>query len=296
MRSYVMAALLATATIATAKDQRLSPGRAGEIVGLWQDVSVNDDIVKEDYAGFVQVVDLDKDGVDEIVYLSSSYCSGSTSDCPNSIDVLRKHPPRKAPNVSAPIDQWETRARKTGYTPDASEQIPGEVMTLAVQGNRIEVVFVVQENSPICKREQPNPDGSQRCPVPGRYSWTYTWKPGALTRLTGAGSYEPHVPKAHFPEQLRGAWVTAGIACRDAETADLKHLIQFGWDHMTGKGEDLWSNAVTLLARTPWTWRIITASANAPKKDVPAVFILSQMEDRLIIAEQTRVRTFDRCR
>ncbi|NIK44499.1 hypothetical protein [Xanthomonas arboricola] len=48
-----MAALLATATIATAKDQRLSPSRAGEIVGLWQDVSVNDDIVKEDYAGFV---------------------------------------------------------------------------------------------------------------------------------------------------------------------------------------------------------------------------------------------------
>ncbi|WP_146095369.1 hypothetical protein [Xanthomonas arboricola] len=45
-----MAALLAIATIATAKDQRLSPGRAGEIVGLWQDVSVNDDIVKEDYA------------------------------------------------------------------------------------------------------------------------------------------------------------------------------------------------------------------------------------------------------
>ncbi|SOU01411.1 hypothetical protein [Xanthomonas arboricola] len=71
-----MAALLATATVATAKNQRLSPSRAGEIVGLWQDVSVNDDIVKEDYAGFVQVVDLDKDGVDEIVHLSSSYCSG----------------------------------------------------------------------------------------------------------------------------------------------------------------------------------------------------------------------------
>lgn len=75
MRSYVMAALLAIATTATAKDQRLSPSRAGEIVGLWQDVSVND-IGKEDYAGFVQVVDLDKDEVDEIVYLSSSYCSG----------------------------------------------------------------------------------------------------------------------------------------------------------------------------------------------------------------------------
>ncbi|PPT63434.1 hypothetical protein [Xanthomonas arboricola] len=76
MRSYVTAALLAIATVATAKDQRLSPSRSGEIVGLWQDVSVNDDIVKEDYAGFVQVVDLDKDGVDEIVYLSSSYCWG----------------------------------------------------------------------------------------------------------------------------------------------------------------------------------------------------------------------------
>lgn len=71
MRSYVTAALLAIATVATAKDQRLSPSRAGEIVGLWQDVSV-----KEDYAGFVQVVDLDKDGVEEIVYLSSSYCWG----------------------------------------------------------------------------------------------------------------------------------------------------------------------------------------------------------------------------
>ena len=295
MRIYVMAALLAIATVATAKDQKLTSSRAEEIVRLWQDFSVNDDIVVEDYAGFVRAIDLDKDGIDEIVYLGSSYCTDSTSDCPNAINVLSKLIPQKTPSLSVPMDPWETRARRTGYTPDASEQIPGEVMDLAVQGNRIEVVFVVQEKSHICKREQSNPDGSNRCPAPGRYTRAYTWKRGALTRVAGVDSYQRNVPKTNFPSNLQGTWVTAGIAC-DRDAADPKHAIRFDWDHMTGKGEDIWPNTVTLLARTPWTWRIITASANKPNKEVPAVFILSQMEDRLIIAEETRVRTFDRCR
>ncbi|MCC8631952.1 hypothetical protein [Xanthomonas vesicatoria] len=98
------------------------------------------------------MVDLDQDGVDEIVYLGSSYCSGSTADCPNGITVLSKLIPRKTQTLGAPMDDWETRARKTGYTPDANEQIPGEVISLSLQGKRVEVVFVVQKQSPICKR------------------------------------------------------------------------------------------------------------------------------------------------
>ncbi|APP76046.1 hypothetical protein BJD12_13310 [Xanthomonas vesicatoria ATCC 35937] len=242
------------------------------------------------------MVDLDQDGVDEIVYLGSSYCSGSTADCPNGITVPSKLIPRKTQTLGAPMDDWETRARKTGYTPDANEQIPGEVISLSLQGKRVEVVFVVQKQSPICKREQRNADGSEHCPAPGRYTWAYSWKRGTLTRVAQGERYERNTSMANFPAPLLGTWVTAGSACGDPDAADPEYAIHIEANTMTGKGEALWPAAVSLLARTPWTWRVITTSAKAPHTEVPAVFTLSEMESRLIIAEQARVRTFDRCR
>ncbi|MCC4621386.1 hypothetical protein LL965_15300 [Xanthomonas cassavae CFBP 4642] len=296
MRSYVAMAFVIVAAVAQAREPKLESRRAHEIATLWQDFSVNDDIVKEDSVGFLQVADLDQDGADEIVYLGSSYCSGSTADCPNGITVLSKLIPRKAPTLGASADQWEIRARKTGYTPDATEQIPGEVMDLAISGNRIDVTFVVQRPSSICKRELRNADGSERCPAPGRYTWAYTWKRGSLTRVAQGERYERNPSTANFPEPVLGTWVTAGVACGDPEAADPKHTLTVERNRMTGKGEQLWPAAVTLLAQTPWAWRIITTSAKPPHKEVPAIFMLSEMESRLIIAEQTRVRTLDRCR
>ncbi|WDK58374.1 hypothetical protein JH271_20330 [Xanthomonas campestris pv. campestris] len=296
MRMSIAMAVLLIAAVAQARKPTLNTERAREIATLWQDFSVNDDIVKEDYVGFLQVADLDQDGVEEIVYLNSSYCSGSTADCPNGITVLSKLIPRKTHMMSASADEWEIRARKTGYTPDANEQIPGEVMSLAVAGNRIEVVFVVQKESPICKREPRNADGSQRCPAPGRYTWVYAWKRGNLTRVAQGERYERNPSTANFPEPLMGTWVTAGMACGDPDAADPKHTVRLEWNRMTGKGEQVWPTAVTLLSQTPWAWRVITASAKRPHNEVPAVFLLTETESRLIIAEQSRVRTFDRCR
>ncbi len=296
MRICFAMALLTVAVVTHAREPKLESRRAQEIATLWQDFSVNDDIVKEDYVGFLHVADLDQDGVDEIVYLSSSYCTGSTADCPNGITILSKLVPRRTQTLGVPMDEWETRARKTGYTPDANEQIPGEVMSLSVNDHRIEVVFVAQKQSPICKREQRNPDGSERCPAPGRHTWAYTWKRGTLTRVAQGERYEKNASTANFPVPVLGTWVTAGIACGDPDAADPRHAIHIEWNTMTGKGEELWPTAVTLLARTPWVWRVITTSAKAPHKEVPAVFMLTEMESRLIIAEQARVRTFDRCR
>ena len=292
MRIWVMTVLLVLAPAAEAEEGKLGWLRAHEIVDLWQDFSVNDDIIAEDYAGFVRAVDLDADGIDEIVYLNSSYCTGSSSDCPNSIDVLRKLVPGKTPSIGRRIDEWEARARKTGYVPDAGEQIPGEVMQLQIKGNRIDVTFIVRETSPICLRHQPTPDGKDHCPPAGRYTWAYTWAPGKLTRLPDS-RYEKNVAKTHFPARLQGKWVVAGTTCE--QTDDPKQYVTFGYARMTGKGEDIWPNLVTLVARAPWTWRILTASASAPDKEVPTVFILSERENRLIVAEETRVRTYDRC-
>jgi len=292
MRIWMMAVLLALPPVAEAGEGRLGWLQANEIVGLWQDFSVNDDIIAEDYAGFVRAVDLDTDGTDEIVYLNSSYCTGSSTDCPNSIDVLRKLVPGKTPTIGRRVDEWEARARKTGYVPDAGEQIPGEVMELQAKGNRIDVTFVVRETSPICLRHQRAPDGSDRCPPPGRYTWAYAWTPGKLTRLPDS-RYQKHAAKAHFPARLQGKWVIAGNACE--KTDDTKQDVTFDNERMTGMGEDIWPNLVILLARTPWTWRIVTASASDPDKEVAAVFMLGQREDRLIVAEESRVRTFDRC-
>lgn len=294
MRIWMMTVLLALAPAAEAEAEggKLGWLRAHEIVDLWQDFSVNDDIIAEDYAGFVRAVDLDGDGTDEIVYLNSSYCIGSSSDCPNSIDVLRKRVPGKTPSIGRRVDEWEARARKTGYVPDAGEQIPGEVMELQTKGNRIDVTFVVRETSPICLRHQRAPDGSDRCPPPGRYTWAYAWAPGKLTRLSDS-RYEKNVAKSHFPAQLQGKWVIAGSSCEKAD--DPSHYLTFGNERMTGMGEDIWPNLVTLLARTPWTWQILTTSASDPDKEVAAVFMLGQRGDRLVVAEESRVRTFDRC-
>lgn len=292
MRIWMMTLLLAVAPAAEAKEGKLGWLQANEIVGLWQDFSANDDIIAEDYAGFVRAVDLDADGTDEIVYLNSSYCTGSTADCPNSIDVLRKLVPGRSPSIGQHVDEWEARARRTGYVPDAGEQIPGEVMELQTKGNRIEVTFIVRESSPICLRHERGPDGSDRCPPAGRYTWTYAWAPGKLTRLPDS-HYQKHVAKADFPARLQGKWVVAGNACE--KTDDPKHFIRFDSERMTGMGEDVWPNLVLLLARTPWTWRIVTASARHPDKEVSAVFILGQGENRLIVAEESRVRSFDRC-
>lgn len=75
MRIWLAMTLLIAAVAAHATEPQLESQRAQESATLWPDFSTNDDIVKEDYVGFLQVVDMDQDGVDEIVHLSLSYCA-----------------------------------------------------------------------------------------------------------------------------------------------------------------------------------------------------------------------------
>jgi hypothetical protein len=266
----------------------LQPQRIAE---QWQQFEATDDIVSERYAGFAQAHDLDGDGHDEIVYLATAYCTGSTADCPNTLEVLRRLVPGKGRIVRGD-DPYETRARRTGYMPDVGEQIPGEVLSLTVNDARIEVEFVVRADSPICLRRTRG--HAAPCPDPGRYRRAYAWAPGRLTRLPG-DSHDAVAPRAHFPARLQDDWVVAGTACPQAPAGDPSRTLRFGWDRMHGLGENGWADGIEVLAQSPWTWRILVGRRRhaAP---TPAVFVLSEDERRLIVAEPGRVRSYDRCR
>jgi hypothetical protein len=293
MRTWIVAALMAWPMLA-AGEPRLDVYRAEEIAGLWEALGPYDDIKQEGYVGFVRVVDLDGDGAEEIVYLGSNYCVGAGFDCPNSVNVLTRLVPGKG-WITRDQDEYEVRARRTGYVPNAGVQIPGEVMQLSVKKNRIDVVFIVRAESPICLQQQRDRAGNKHCPEPGRYRWAYAWTPGKLERLPD-GQYEAVAPRTHFPVQLQHRWVVAGTSCEQALVDDGKGYIEFNWNRMTGKGEDVWPNIVTLVAQVPWTWRIVTERKGSRGKETPSLFILSEKQSRLIIVEEDRVRTFDRCR
>lgn len=153
---------------------------------VWTQFHPGDDIRTDIGASRVQIADLDRDGVDEVVYLLTATCIGAGFDCTNHIVVmtpLRKGDPRLRPgrlDNDYMTDLWR-RAEQSGYGDDTSLHVPGEVRALAIVDDRIQVTFDVVRDSPICKRSLDRGSAGP-CPEPGRYRWTLSWRPGALSK------------------------------------------------------------------------------------------------------------------
>ncbi|RDZ27889.1 hypothetical protein DX914_01615 [Lysobacter silvisoli] len=151
----------------------------------WNALRTGDDIQFDHRASRVLIADLDRDGVDEVVYLLTATCVQANFDCENEVVVmtpLRKGDPRI--RISS-LDHPETLAKwrqveQAGYADDASLQVPGEVRALAIVDGRIRVEFDATLKSPTCKRSDRG--AAEPCPEPGRYRWTLAWQPGELTR------------------------------------------------------------------------------------------------------------------
>ncbi|ALN81230.1 hypothetical protein LA76x_3102 [Lysobacter antibioticus] len=145
-----------------------------------------DDIVEERFAQRASAVDLDGDGVEEILFMATARCVGANFDCPNELVVL-------AATAGAPgqagkrLEPDVLAAAQTGYGLAGSEQIPGEVQAVRVLKGTIEIAFLAQQDSPVCKRSFSTDQGRQattHCPAPGRHTWTYRWSRGKLTKVS----------------------------------------------------------------------------------------------------------------
>ncbi|KRC32038.1 hypothetical protein [Lysobacter sp. Root96] len=153
---------------------------------VWTKFHPGDDIRNDIRASRVQIADLDRDGVDEVVYLLTATCIGASFDCTNDVVVmtpLRKGDPRLRPgrlDNDYMTDLWR-RAEQSGYGDDTSLHVPGDVRALAIVGDRVQVTFDVVRDSPICKRSLDRGSAGP-CPEPGRYRWTLSWREGALSK------------------------------------------------------------------------------------------------------------------
>jgi len=153
---------------------------------VWTKFHPGDDIRNDIRASRVQIADLDRDGVDEVVYLLTATCIGASFDCTNDVVVmtpLRKGDPRLRPSRldnDYMTDLWR-RAEQSGYGDDTSLHVPGDVRALAIVGDRVQVTFDVVRDSPICKRSLGRGSAGP-CPEPGRYRWTLSWREGALSK------------------------------------------------------------------------------------------------------------------
>lgn len=145
-----------------------------------------DDIQFDHVARHVQIADLDRNGVDEVVYLQTATCIGAGFDCTNDVIVMR--PMRDSDSFWRPSEldndyavDLKRRGRQIGYAEDASLHVPGEVRSLVIVGDRIQVTFEVLRDSPICKRSIQRA-ASDPCPEPGRYRWTLSWRPSKVSK------------------------------------------------------------------------------------------------------------------
>lgn len=155
-----------------------------------------DDIEFDHHAHKLTTSDLDRDRIPEIVYLLTATNTGSSFDATNDLVVmtrLKKGDKRGLspyPGSSKVTDADYAEIRKSGYADDARVHIPGEVHRLGIWGDKwgdkIEVSFVVEEDSPICKRFVETSSGrkaTKHCPPPGWHNWVYAWTLGKLKRV-----------------------------------------------------------------------------------------------------------------
>jgi hypothetical protein len=149
-----------------------------------------DDIAFDYRASHVLKADLNGDGIEEVVYLLTTTCIAANFDCPNEVIVLtpiaagdprlRSH--RDIDNSD--VLDYRRRLAAVGYADDATLQIPGDVDTLAIDGQEIRVNFTVNAASNICKRslEARLAGKVDPCPAPGPQTWRLAWKPTLLVR------------------------------------------------------------------------------------------------------------------
>lgn len=193
MRSAIgpacLSALAALAVPCVALAQALDQAGAERAVRASNALIPGDDIRSDVQAHDIRIVDLDGDGVDEILFHRTARCTGANFDCPNELVVMTALAPgdrRISAPRSGPWSQWEAdlaAVRDSGHAEDASVQVPGLVRRIEVSGNSVVVSFHVQQDSPICLRRF-FADGAYResthCPPPGDYVWTYHWAPGKI--------------------------------------------------------------------------------------------------------------------
>ena len=102
----------------------------------------------------VRNVDLDGDGVNEVVYRYSAICPNVRYDCPNEVVVMtsvapgeKRYPARYLRSPTQLVDD-EPVVVAHGYANDTGAHIPGEVESLAIRGNELGVTFVSTGDSP----------------------------------------------------------------------------------------------------------------------------------------------------
>jgi hypothetical protein len=139
----------------------------------------------------VRTVDLDGDGVNEVVYRYSAICPNVRHDCPNEIMVMTSKVPRERPSpmpyvgMPSALETYGPAVVVHGYANDAGAHIPGGIESLSIKGNELSVTFVNTGDSPPCRHwfeDRQNSNPFNRCPSPGRHTWHYRWTPGFLTR------------------------------------------------------------------------------------------------------------------
>lgn len=135
-------ALLAASAQATAIDA----AAGGRTVEVWRANQPGEDIQTDFRASHVMVADLDRDGIDEIVYLATATCVHANFDRINQLTVMSALAPNDARIHPGPLDNqamqnfWR-RARASGYADDAGVHIPGAVEAVSIANGRIRVRF-----------------------------------------------------------------------------------------------------------------------------------------------------------
>ncbi|WP_242108803.1 hypothetical protein [Luteimonas aquatica] len=186
----VLSTMCATAIARDA--ERLTPAQAAYAAAASSQLIPGSDIEYGYHPHIVTIADLDKASGPQIVYLQTAFNTGSTSDATNSLIVmtrLRKGDKRgvdPVPKNAKATEAYYRDVRRSGYADDAGTHIPGEVSTLQVSGDRIEVGFLSKKDSPTCKRSKETDAGRKattHCPPPGWHTWVYAWTPGKLKRV-----------------------------------------------------------------------------------------------------------------
>ncbi|UHQ24720.1 hypothetical protein LVB77_08550 [Lysobacter sp. 5GHs7-4] len=169
----------------------IDSGGAVRAANAWTALMPGDDIQSDYRASRVHIADLNRDGIDEVVYLMTAHCIGANFDCTNEVVVmtpLREADPRfPYPDMPGNPGDDQRRVKATGYAGDVALQVPGEVRALSIVDGHVRVDFEVLRDSKICNRtlehRQKHP-----CPEPGPYRWTLSWQPGQLAEAGGAAS------------------------------------------------------------------------------------------------------------
>jgi hypothetical protein len=171
---------------ATPMAQALDRAEARRIAETYLSLYPGDDIQNDFRIVHVQPIDLDGDGIEEILYAETATCIGANFDCTNGIRVLALNKSGARPSGYDTMHADGKRAFATGYVPEGNAFIPGDIRRVRIGNATVGVDFEVREDSSICKRYLSTTEGRQptkHCPRVGKYHWNFVWRHGTgLTR------------------------------------------------------------------------------------------------------------------